>query len=298
MRRKKNRGINALKAKYGWICISPWIVGLILFFISPIIQSIIYSFSSVSLGVGGMNIQFVGLKNFRYIFLENANYLDYMAQAFVKFVYSFPVIIILSLILALMLNQEFKGRILFRALYFLPVIIAAGPVLKTVLSAEQSGISNIAQDESIAMSMFNVSEIVDAVGLPQQLATYFVSIIDGITGLIWNCGIQTVLFIAGMQAIPTLLYEVSKVEGATKWEEFWLITLPMLGRVILLVSVFTMVELMVDPTNPLISLAYSFMKSQFYGESSAMLWSYFVVIGLIMAALLAIFKKTCLDKWE
>ena len=298
MRSKKNRGINALKAKYGWICISPWIVGLILFFISPIIQSIIYSFSSVSLGVGGMNIQFVGLKNFRYIFLENADYLDYMAQAFVKFVYSFPVIIILSLILALMLNQEFKGRILFRALYFLPVIIAAGPVLKTVLSAEQSGISNIAQDESIAMSMFNVSEIVDAVGLPQQLATYFVSIIDGITGLIWNCGIQTVLFIAGMQAIPTLLYEVSKVEGATKWEEFWLITLPMLGRVILLVSVFTMVELMVDPTNPLISLAYSFMKSQFYGESSAMLWSYFVVIGLIMAALLAIFKKTCLDKWE
>lgn len=245
-----------------------------------------------------MNIQFVGLKNFRYIFLENADYLDYMAQAFVKFVYSFPVIIILSLILALMLNQEFKGRILFRTLYFLPVIIAAGPVLKTVLSAEQSGISNIAQDESIAMSMFNVSEIVDAVGLPQQLATYFVSIIDGITGLIWNCGIQTVLFIAGMQAIPTLLYEVSKVEGATKWEEFWLITLPMLGRVILLVSVFTMVELMVDPTNPLISLAYSFMKSQFYGESSAMLWSYFVVIGLIMAALLAIFKKTCLDKWE
>ena len=298
MRRKKNRGINALKAKYGWICISPWIVGLILFFISPIIQSIIYSFSSVSLGVGGMNIQFVGLKNFRYIFLENADYLDYMAQAFVKFVYSFPVIIILSLILALMLNQEFKGRILFRALYFLPVIIAAGPVLKTVLSAEQSGISNIAQDESIAMSMFNVSEIVDAVGLPQQLATYFVSIIDGITGLIWNCGIQTVLFIAGMQAIPTLLYEVSKVEGATKWEDLWLITLPMLGRVILLVSVFTMVELMVDPTNPLISLAYSFMKSQFYGESSAMLWSYFVVIGLIMAALLAIFKKTCLDKWE
>lgn len=298
MRSKKNRGINALKAKYGWICISPWIVGLILFFISPIIQSIIYSFSSVSLGVGGMNIQFVGLKNFRYIFLENADYLDYVAQAFVKFVYSFPVIIILSLILALMLNQEFKGRILFRALYFLPVIIAAGPVLKTVLSAEQSGISNIAQDESIAMSMFNVSEIVDAVGLPQQLATYFVSIIDGITGLIWNCGIQTVLFIAGMQAIPTLLYEVSKVEGATKWEEFWLITLPMLGRVILLVSVFTMVELMVDPTNPLISLAYSFMKSQFYGESSAMLWSYFVVIGLIMAALLAIFKKTCLDKWE
>ena len=101
-----------------------------------------------------------------------------------------------------------------------------------------------------------------------------------------------------MQAIPSLLYEVSKVEGATKWEEFWFITLPMLSRVILLVSVFTAVELVTDSTNPIMDLAYSFMQSQFYGESSAMLWSYFAVVGAAIALLLGLYKKLCMNRWE
>jgi ABC-type sugar transport system permease subunit len=197
-----------------------------------------------------------------------------------------------------MLNQDFKGRIFFRALYFLPVIIASGAVLKTILSSTASGLSSMQQDESIAMEMFNVTELVDSIGLPAQMSAYFTKIIDGITGLIWNCGIQTVLFIAGMQAIPSLLYEVSKVEGATKWEEFWFITLPMLSRVILLVSVFTAVELVTDSTNPIMDLAYSFMQSQFYGESSAMLWSYFAVVGAAIALLLGLYKKLCMNRWE
>lgn len=295
---KKNCGITALKAKYFWICVTPWAIGLALFFVLPIIQSLIYSFSSVKLLSGGVDISFVGLKNFKYIFAENADYTDYIAQALIKFAYSFPIILILSLILALMLNQKFKGRIFFRALYFLPVIIASGAVLKTILSSTASGLSNMSQDESIAMEMFNVSDLVDSIGLPAQMSEYFTVVIDGITGLVWNCGIQTVLFIAGMQAIPPLLYEVSKVEGATKWEEFWFITLPMLSRVILLVSVFTAVELVTDSTNPIMDVAYGFMQSQFYGEGSAMLWSYFAIVGILMALLLWIYNKTCMKRWE
>lgn len=296
--KRKNCGITALKARYFWICITPWAIGLALFFVLPIIQSLIYSFSSVKLLNGGVDITFVGFKNFKYIFAENADYTDYIAKALIKFAYSFPVILILSLILALMLNQNFKGRIFFRALYFLPVIIASGAVLKTILSSTASGLSNMSQDESIAMEMFNVSDLVDSIGLPAQMSKYFTTVIDGITGLVWNCGIQTVLFIAGMQAIPPLLYEVSKVEGATKWEEFWFITLPMLSRVILLVSVFTAVELVIDSTNPIMDVAYGFMQSQFYGESSAMLWSYFAIVGILMAFLLWIYHKTCMKRWE
>ena len=80
--------------------------------------------------------------------------------------------------------------------------------------------------------------------------------------MIWNCGVQTVLFISGMQTIPPLLYEVSKVEGATKWEEFWFITFPMLSRVMVLVSVFTMVELMTAQSNSVMMQAYTFMRMQ------------------------------------
>ena len=67
---------------------------------------------------------------------------------------------------------------------------------------------------------------------------------------------------------------------------------------IVLVSVFTMVELITDPTNKIMDQAYAFMRSQFYGESSAMLWSYFLIVGVLMAALLGLFKKFCLNKWE
>ena len=74
MKIKKNRGINALKARYGWICISPWILGLTLFFILPIVQSVIYSFSDVSLQAGGMKSDFIGFENFKYIFLKIRNH--------------------------------------------------------------------------------------------------------------------------------------------------------------------------------------------------------------------------------
>ena len=298
MKRNKNRGIEALKSRYGWICISPWIVGLVLFFGLPIIQSVIYTFSDVKLATGGLQTEFVGLENYKYIFAQNADYLDYIAAAVIQFLYLFPVILIISIILAIMLNQKFKGRIFFRALYFLPVIIASGAVLSVVLSSVSDGVANIETDESVAMAMFDVDEIVTSLGLPSKIGEYFVTIIDGIMNMIWNCGIQTVLFISGMQTIPPLLYEVSKVEGATKWEEFWFITLPMLSRVIVLVGVFTMVELMTAQNNSVMRQAYVFMRTQNYGEGSAMLWSYFAVIGVIMAVILGLYNRLCMRKWE
>ena len=298
MKNRKNRGITALKAHYGRICVFPWVIGLVLFFGLPIIQSVIYSFSKVSLTTGGLKTSLVGLKNFKYIFAQDADYLDYIAAAVVKFLYSFPVIIIISLILALMLNQKFRGRIFFRALYFLPVIIASGAVLEVILSSVSEGVSNIKTDESVAMAMFDVNEIVESLGLPQKLGAYFVTVINGIMNMIWSCGVQTVLFISGMQTIPPLLYEVSKVEGATKWEEFWFITFPMLSRVTVLVSVFSMVELMTSQSNTVMRQAYTFMRSQNYGEGSAMLWSYFVVIGAIMAIVIGAYSRFCMKRWE
>ncbi len=297
-KKKKNAGIVALKARYGMICVSPWILGLILFFVLPVVQSVIYAFCNVSLDSNGMKMSLVGFENFRYILSENADYMDYILQAVIKFSYSFPIILVISLIIALMLNQKFKGRIFFRALYFLPVIIASGAVLGTILASQTSGVGSIEADESISLSMIDTVDLINSFGLPAKISEYAVQIINGITSLIWNCGIQIVLFISGLQTIPPLLYEVSKVEGATKWEEFWFITFPMLSRIIVLVSVFTMVEEMTSQSNLVMKQAYKFMQSQYYGESSAMLWFYFIIIGIIMSALLLLFYRCCMKKWN
>lgn len=290
------RGIEALKERYGWTCVSIWVVGLVLFFIIPIFQSIFFTFCKVRLVAGDLQTTWVGFENISYIFTKDANYTNNLTMGVIQFAYSFPIILVLSLILALMLNQKFKGRVFFRAIYFLPVIIASGVILGTIIGDKT--VSSSGTDEAVAANMINVSEIVEWTGLPEKIGNYFESAITAIMNLVWKCGVQIILFIAGMQSIPDLYYEVSKVEGATGWEEFWFITFPSLSRVITLVTVFTMVELMTSQTDKVMSQAYNLISSQMFGESSAMLWVYFCIIGAILGTILFAFNHFCVKKWE
>ncbi len=290
------RGIEALKERYGWTCVSIWVVGLIIFFIIPIFQSIFFTFCKVRLVAGDLQTTWIGFENIKYVFAIDANYTDNLTMGVIQFAYSFPIILVLSLILALMLNQKFRGRVFFRAIYFLPVIIASGVILGTIIGDKT--VSSSGTDEAVAANMINVSEIVEWTGLPEKIGDYFESAINAIMNLVWKCGVQIILFIAGMQSIPDLYYEVSKVEGATGWEEFWFITFPSLSRVITLVTVFTMVELMTSQTDKVMAQAYNLISSQMFGESSAMLWVYFCIIGAILGTILFAFNHFCAKKWE
>ena len=291
------RGIEALKERYGLICVAHWVFGLIVFFIVPILQSFYYTFCKVTLVTGALDTKWIGFDNIKYIFTENPDYTDNLIAGVGTFAYSFPIILVLSLILALMLNQKFKGRVFFRAIYFLPVIIASGVILGTIIG-DKSISSTSGTDEAVSANMINVTELVEWTGLPEKVGQYFQDAINKIMNLVWQCGVQIILFIAGMQSIPELYYEVSKVEGATAWEEFWYITFPSLSRVIVLVTVFTMVELMTSQTDKVISQAYNLISSQMFGESSAMLWVYFIIIGAILGAILGACHQFCNKKWE
>ena len=114
----------------------------------------------------------------------------------------------------------------------------------------------------------------------------------------WSSGIQIVLFLAGLQSIPTSLYEASRVEGATKWEEFWFITFPMMTRVTLLVGVFTMVELYINERTIIVEKIYEKINSAIYDQSSAMLWIYFLAIGAIMAVVMFVYTRFILKRYE
>ena len=130
------------------------------------------------------------------------------------------------------------------------------------------------------------------------IANYVQPIISNIFSLVWQCGIQIVLFIAGLQSIPASLYEASRVEGASKWEDFWFITFPMLSRVTLLVAVFTMIEQFTSSTSAIIKTAYSKMQVGIYDVSSAMLWFYFMIVVLIMGLFLLIYNRALMRRWE
>jgi len=228
---KKQKGIEQLRSRYGLRFISPWIVGLVLFFILPIAQSIFYSFCNLSMGDGGILSSFIGFTNYNEILNVDPNYLVILKDSLVEILYSLPVIFIISLILAMLLNQQFPGRTFFRALYFLPVVIASGVVISILFEVNTSDVTNVGMDEAISANMIDFSEIIKKLELPTQISKYLTSTLSNMFELVWNSGIQIILFISGMQSIPDMLYEVAKVEGCTKWEEFWFITLPMLSKV-------------------------------------------------------------------
>lgn len=296
MKPKKKRGIESLKSKYGMLFVLPWTLGIIFFVLIPIVQSISYSFSKISTDEYGIVQNFRGIKNYIYIVSEDPNFLSYLTSSILKLLYSLPAILVISIMIGIILNGKFRGRTFFRSLYFLPVIIATGVVMEWIMLCANP--SPDTAGGSATSEIINITQITEALGLTGPLVEFFQTAISEIFTLVWSSGIQIILVIAGLQSIPDSLYEVSKVEGATKWEEFWFVTFPMLSRITLLVIIFTFVELVTDKTNEVMSYIYNLMTSLNYDESSAMLWMYLGASGLFMGIIVFAFNRLCMKRWE
>lgn len=297
-KKKKYKGIEQLKSRYGLGFTAMWTIGFILFFAYPIIQSVWYSFCKVTISVGVVSKEFVGVENYDYILNQHPDYIEWLSADLSTILYSLPIILLVSLVLALLLNQNFRGRLFFRALYFLPVIIASGVVIKLMFQTTSEELTQAGVTTTITDSMFTIEDVTGWLNMPDKVAEVVKSIINNIFDLLWSCGIQIVLFISGLQTIPRTLYEASKVEGATKWEEFWFITFPSLGSVTLLVTFYTMVDVFTNEKNMLIEKAYMMINNGNYDETSAMLWVYFAAVGVIMGIILFIYNRFLLKRWS
>ncbi len=295
--KRKHKGIETLKSRYGLIFLSPWIVGMLFFFLFPIIQSAYFSFADLSIGADGVSTEFIGLENFKNILYIDPDYINNLISGLQSIFVSLPFILVISLILALLLNNSFRGRLFFRSLYFLPVIIASGLVLELFLDAASGDATEVALSESVTFGMIDFSEVLEGLNLPSSIEQYLSVALSNLFMLVWQSGIQIILFIAGLQSIPDLLYEVARVEGATKWEEFWFITLPMLLRTLLLVVIFTMVEIITSKTNDVITQSYNQFNNLEFGRGSAMLWLYFLIAGVIIGLILLAYNKVFMRKW-
>ena len=295
----KKLSIERRNSRNGFFFTLPWIIGVILFFLIPMVQSVLFAFSDVKVGTGGFELKFVALKNFKYALYKSPEYISNLTDSLLEFAYQIPIVFILSFVLAVVLNGKFVGRTFFRSLFFIPVIIANGVVMDMINAGGQIEELNKVTQSAYLSGLIDFESLFAQMGIPTETTNLIFSYVDRIFDLVWQCGVQTVLFISGLQAIPEQLYEVSKVEGATKWEEFWFITVPMLGHTMVLVAVFTVIEFCVSTNNSVISQAYTMLVGQqIYGKSSAMLWIFFAVVAAIVSALFVFYKKVCLDKWK
>ncbi len=293
---KKKRGLESLRSRYGYTFVAHWALGLILFFVVPTISSLIYSFSKIFILDTGFKLEFLGLANFKEILFENPDYLTNIRDAVGSMFYSLPIVVALSLILAVLLNQKFPGRTLFRIIFFLPVVIASSVIVRML--SDPTVNAQIFNLSSEGQGVINYETILGNLNLPAQISDALIFILSNAVSLAWSCGVQTILFLAGLQSIPASLYEVSKIEGANKWEEFWKITIPMLRHVISLVIIYTMISLFTAADNSIMSAAVKLMSAMDYGVASAMLWFYFIIALSFIGIALVLYNKLCVKKWE
>lgn len=302
MKKKKKSSLEAVRQRYGYTFVAHWGIGLIMFFLVPLVSSVIYAFSDVSIGTNGVESDLIGIKHFIQILKEDPNYLNNLRDSLGSIFYSLPIIVALSLILAVVLNQNFKGRTFFRGIFFMPVIIVSSVVIvhmqSTYVNAPLFTMSSA--DGSVASgNLIDFETMLNNLKLPSQITNMLSDLLGNVFGLIWNCGVQTILFLAGLQSISSSLYEVSKIEGANKWEEFWFITVPMLKDVLSLVIIYTMIELFTAVDNPIMDTAYTLMQErQVYDRSSAMLWLYFFIVLAVIGAVLMLYNRFCVKRWE
>lgn len=248
------------------IFLAPWLVGLCLFFLGPIGTSIRLSFSEI-VKMNGFQMGFVGLENYQHIFFYDINFVPMFLQTVTDTLLNTPICLVFSLVIAILINRPMKGRGFFRAAFFIPVLLGAGYVMKQMLGMGADG-------TTITTGIVVPELIADLLG--HSLTDFLQGVLDRITVVLWKSGVQIVLFLAGLQGISTSLYEAARVDGATEWEMFWKITLPMISPVILMNLVYTIVAFFTDATNPIIDYIYeqSFTNQQF-GHGAAMSWVYF-----------------------
>lgn len=296
MAKKRVRSLESVRNRAGYTFVAHWAIGLLMFFIVPLVSSIWYALNDVTIKVGEVHTEYVGFTYFKELFTLDPNYVDNLGESVGMMFYSLPIIIALSLILAVLLNQKFKGRTIFRAIFFLPIIIANSVVMDQ-LNSELVTLPLFSSGDG-GDSLINYKEIITGLGIPDEISPILTFLLSNTINLIWKCGVQTILFLAGLQSISASMYEVSKIEGANKWEEFWLITVPSLRHIISLVMIYTMIELFVSLDNTLVSVAYDNMLSQKYGLSSAMLWIYFVIVLALIGTVYILYQRFCVKKWE
>ena len=266
------------KSYYGYVFISLWAVGFIFLFLLPFITSVRYSLSSVTIKQGYVGLKACGFNNFVNLFVKNPDFLPAFTETVTTVAAKSPLIIIFSLFIAVVLNQKFKGRTFFRAVFFLPVIIAGGIAIEIINGNYFLGLISSGDRSNALFQSQSIAASLTSAGIPQTAVDYILKTVEEIFGLVWNSGIQILIFIAGLQSIPSTLYEVANVEGSNGWTTFWKITVPMLAPMLVVNIFYTVVDNMISYSNSMFKLIDDYMNALKFDQAAAMSVICFAVI--------------------
>ena len=282
------------KSLYGYGFISLWFVGIVLWFLIPMVESFCYCFmdnTSLKPDVGGMHKEWLALdgwawlSNFKYAFAMDPYFKQNLLTVLKDTAMTTPMILVFSLFIAVILNQEFKGRGFARAIFFLPVIIATGPVYNIINGDMGStGVDSGAQFSTLFETDI-VDELLEFLGvmnISESLSEVINTVTTDIFGLVWSSGIQILIFLAALQNIPVSAKEAASMEGATAWEYFWKITLPYVSPMILANFIYTVIDSFTATDNSVMSRVLEKQLDWDYAYAASMAWSYFAIVMVVV----------------
>ncbi len=287
------------KAIYGLLFTLPFLIGFIVFFLSPFAFFVTLAFSKMTVTVQGMIVEFNGIENFKNLLISNKDFLTNIFDNIKSISYKVPFIILYSFFIAIILNQKFKGRFLARAIFFFPVIIASGSlaILNTdYLSMQaQAVVSGLDQNNTVVAGNSLYRTILMLFGqnsISNTLVQTVDTIISSADEIVNASGVQILIFLAGLQTVSPSLYEASRIDGASTWENFWKITLPILSPILLVNVAYTIIDCLAAADNWIIKAIYD--KAAYLGEyttSGAMGVIYFIIIFALLGTTMFFISK-------
>src|SRR5690554_1464621 len=280
-------------AFYGYLFISLWLIGFIIFSLYPLVYSLFLSFTRSTFNIQtGMNSQMIGFNNYVRIISDVETimpmYVDYMSRIII----AVPLVIVFSIIIAVLINQVKRGKGIWRTIFFLPVVISSGPVLNELINQGMTSLPSLEENAVLQFIMNNLGPFI---------ANPIEALMNSLLYVLWYAGIPILIMIAGLNKIDPDLYEASSIDGASPWDNFWSITLPSLKPLILVNIIYVLVSMsLFVEQGGILELARAHMDNTIsemwfgYGYAAAMMWVYFIIMVVIMGlfiGLLSIHKK-------
>ena len=299
-KKRKIASLDKKKARAGWVFVLPFIIGFVLVYLPILWDSIYMSFHSLQIVTGGgYTLEFVGFENYSKALFEDPGFVQTLVTGLGELAFDIPAILIFSLFMAVMLNQKMAGRAVFRAIFFIPVILSTGIMEaiegQNILGTMMEGTESIDGSQTSAanqiVSVMDIERLFSSMKMGQGLVEIVVKIVNQIYDIVNRSGVQMLIFLAGLQSISPAIYEACRIDGCTAWETFWKITFPMISPMILVNGVYTIIDSFTTNSNSVMT----YINSVYQGSdgqvlSSAMAWMYFLIVMLILAAGVGIFS--------
>ena len=296
--------IAARRSRVGVLFIMPFIIGLLMFMIKPIINSILMSLYDVDGIADGLNlIKWNKFANYKYALSTDPNFFTYLFSTandlegeVWRMMINIVATLVMSFVIAVILNQEFKGRTICRVIFFLPVILSSG-VLPGIENSNEffnlmSGIGESVEEASGVNISAALQDLLSVSGVAGDVFDVIFKMIDAIYDVVMASGIQIIVFLSGLQSISPSLYEAADVEGCSAWESFWKITVPMVSTILLVNLIYTIIDFFMKNDNKVMEYVVNTVmyRQGNFGPASAMSWIYFGVALLFIGVGTAIVR--------